>query len=279
MRYIGAVALICGGLLFVLSGCKSSEKVGTVASKGAKAHAAFFDAMQEKAFQFETLNARMNAEILLSGQPMHSRVDMKMIKDSILSLSVLPALGIEIFRVVIDRDSVKIIDRMNRRYLAESHTRMKEQTPISFNYNNLQSLFINHLFFPGEEQVTSALYPRFLLNQAGSAAEIQARDKSGLTYTFQADGEEKLLSTSIADSSESYALQWLYSDFRIIESQPFPMRMDVNLFQKGKSKGGITLGFSRVETNTPVTIEANIPTKYKRVTFTEIKKIFQSANE
>lgn len=35
----------------------------------------------------------------------------------------------------------------------------------------------------------------------------------GLFYTFKADGEEKLLSTYVADPSDRYALQWLYEDF------------------------------------------------------------------
>lgn len=279
LKYSIPCVVFFSSVLFLLSGCKSSQKVATVEAGDAKAHAEFFDSMREKGFQFETLSARMNAEILIPGQEMSSRVDMKMVRDSAFVLSVIPALGIEIFRLAVDLDSIKIIDRINRRYLAESHTRLKGQTPIGFNYNNLQSLFVNHLFYPGEEKVTPAIYNRFLLNQEGSRAEIRAKDKMGLSYIFMADGEEKLLSTYITNQSESFALQWVYSDFRITDEQPFPMRMDMNLFNQGVSKGGLKLGFSRVQTNIPVQIEVTIPEKYKRVTFAEIMKMFQPSNE
>lgn len=263
---------------FLLPGCKSPRKIATVETSTAKASAEFFDSMREKAFRFETLSARMNAEILIPGKEMSSRVDMKMVKDSAFMLSVQPLLGIELFRLVMDRDSIKIVDRMNRRYLAENYANLKGQTPIEFNYNNLQSLFVNHLFYPGEDTVTPAVYSRFLLNQEGSRAEIRAKDKMGLSYTFTADGEEKLLSTSVTDRAESFSLHWVYSDFRITEEQPFPMLMDMNFFTKGASKGGIRLAFSRVQTNVPVQIEVAIPDRYRRVTFADIMKMF-SPNE
>lgn len=278
-KYIVPCVVLLTTILFVLGGCKSSQKIATVEAGEAKAHAEFFDSMMEKAFQFETLNARMNAEILIPGKEMSSRVDLKMVRDSAFTLSVQPVLGIEVFRLVMDQDSIKIIDRMNRRYLAENYANLKGQTPVVFNYNNLQSLFINHLFYPGEDQVTPAIYPRFLLDQEGSSAEIRAKDPMGLSYIFRADGEEKLLSTYVTDEKESFALQWVYSDFRITDEQPFPMRMDVNLFTDNSSKGGIRLGFSRVQTNIPVQIEVTIPDKYKRVTWKEIIKMFQSSNE
>lgn len=268
------VALFTVGI-FLLSGCKSSRKIATVEAGEAKAYTEFFDSMRGKAFRFETLSARMNAEVLIPGKEMSSRVDIKMVKDSAFMLSVQPILGIEIFRLVMDRDSIKIVDRMNRRYLAENYANLKRQTPVVFNYNNLQSLFVNHLFYPGENSITPAVYHRFLLNQEGNRAEIRAKDNMGLSYIFMADGEEKLLSTYVTDQSKSFALQWAYSDFRIAEEQqPFPMRMDVNLFTKGTSKGGIRFAFSRLQTNIPVEIEVTIPDKYKRVTFAEIMKMF-----
>ncbi|MDF9831341.1 DUF4292 domain-containing protein [Parabacteroides sp. PF5-6] len=278
-KYIVFCVALYTAMLFVLFGCKSSQKVATVEAGEAKAHAEFFDSMQERAFRFETLSARMNAEILIPGKEMSSRVDLKMVRDSAFILSVQPALGIEIFRLFFDQDSVKIIDRMSRRYLAESHVKLKGQMPVGFNYNNLQSLFVNHLFYPGENRVAPALYHRFLLNQEGNSAEIRAKDAMGLSYLFTADGEEKLLSTYVTDKAENFALQWIYSDFRITEEQPFPMRMDINLFAEKASKGGLRLNFSRVQTNIPVQIEVTIPEKYKRVTFAEIMKMFGSSNE
>ena len=233
-------------IILFLSGCKTSKKVGTVASGSAKAHDEFFEAMEEHSFQFNTMTARLNAELKTAKNNMSSRVDLKMVRDSAFQLSVQPFLGIEVFRAEFTVDSIKVVDRMNKRYVAERYADLKGQTPIEFNFYNLQALFTNHIFLPGKQEIDPKQYKRFKLNQEGSTAEIKVKDTMGLLYTFFADGEEKLLSTYITDPSEQYALQWDYSDFRVAEGQPFPMLMDVQVLANGSSQGGIAFRFSQI---------------------------------
>lgn len=259
-------------LILFLTGCKSSKKVGTVEAGGAKAHNDFFTLMQEQAFKYETLTARLNVDLSLPGNSMSSRVDFKMVKDSAFQLSVQPFLGIEVFRAEISVDSIKVIDRMNKRYVADNYANLKGQTPIEFNFYNLQALFTNQLFLPGQQGISPKQYNRFKLKQDGPAAEIQVKDLIGLLYTFVADGEEKILSTSITDASDRYALQWDYTDFRLADGQPFPMKMDVQVMKDGASQGGITLHFSRMQTDVPVKMDFSIPSKYKRITLAQIIK-------
>lgn len=259
-------------LILFLTGCKSSKKVGTVEAGGAKAHTEFFTLMQEQAFKYETLTARLNVDLNLPGNSMSSRVDFKMVKDSAFQLSVQPFLGIEVFRAEISVDSVKVIDRMNKRYVADNYANLKGQTPIEFNFYNLQALFTNQLFLPGQQGISPKQYNRFKLKQDGPAAEIQVKDLIGLLYTFMADGEEKILSTRITDASDRYALQWDYTDFRLADGQPFPMKMDVQVMKDGISQGGITLHFSRMQTDVPVKMDFSIPSKYKRITLAQIIK-------
>lgn len=272
-------ALIVVCFLLVLSGCKSSKKVGTVVSGGAKAHNEFFEAMEEHSFQFNTMTARLNAELKGTKNNMSSRVDLKMVKDSAFQLSVQPFLGIEVFRAEFTVDSIKVVDRMNKRYVAERYADLKGQTPIEFNFYNLQALFTNHIFLPGQQFIEPKQFKRFRLNQEGSTAEIRIKDSLGLLYTFFADGEEKLLSTYITDPSEQYALQWDYADFRVTDGQPFPQLMDVNVLANGSSQGGIAFRFSRIQTNVPVNLEFSIPAKYKRITFAQILKSISNSQK
>jgi len=278
MNRVG-VALV-SVFFFVLSftGCKSVRKVGTVEAGGAKAHTEFFTLMQEQAFKYETLTARLNVDLNLPDNKMSSRVDLKMVKDSAFQLSVQPLLGIEVFRAEISVDSVKVIDRMNKRYVADNYANLKGQTPIEFNFYNLQALFTNHLFLPGQQGISPKQYHRFKLKQEGPAAEIQVKDVMGLLYTFLADGEEKVLSTRITDPSDHYALQWDYADFRLADGQPFPMKMEVQVMKDGASQGGITLHFSRMQTDVPVKMDFSIPAKYKRITLAQIIRSLNSNN-
>lgn len=272
--------LLCGGLLLsLLTGCKSSKKVGTVESASAKAHNEFFQSMEEQSFQFRTLTARLSVDLDFPGNQMSSRVDMKMVKDSAFQLSVQPILGIEVFRVELSKDSIKVVDRLNKRYMAEDYSKLQGQTPIEFNFYNLQALFTNHLFIPGEQSLSRKHYNRFKLVQEGPVAEIKTKDAMGLFYTFKADGEEKLLSTYVTDSSDTYALQWLYSDFRLVGKQPFPMLMDVQVLKDSDSKGGVKIHYSRVQLDEPLKLDFSIPAKYNRITFAQVLKMIGNLNK
>ena len=162
-RHINTVGLgLCLLLSLILGGCRSSKKVGTVASGAAKAQQVFFQAMEEQALHYQTLTARLGVAINLSNFQVNStRVDLKMIKDSAFQLSVQPLLGIELFRIEVSRDSIKVLDRMNKRYVAENYETLRTQTPIAFNFYNLQALFTKRLFLPGEQTVSESHYSRF----------------------------------------------------------------------------------------------------------------------
>ncbi|MDR1879623.1 MAG: DUF4292 domain-containing protein [Tannerellaceae bacterium] len=259
--------------LLSAGGCKSSKEAGApVVSERAKAHNEFFDAMQEKAFRYRTLTARLNMDLTVPGKELSSRVDLKMVKDSAFQLSVQPMLGIELFRIELSTDSVKVIDRLNKRYAIESYGELKGQVALVFNFYNLQALFTNHLFMPGEQEISSRQYNRFQLTQEKSHAKIRIEDAMKLCYTFMADGGEKLLSTHIADESERYALQWAYDDFRPTEEQLFPMAMSAQFLMDGVPEGGIRMRFSRIQPNVPVNMEFSIPAKYKQITFADMVK-------
>lgn len=263
--------LACFSLIALLfAGCKSSKQVGMVEGGVARTPHEFFTLMQEQAFKYETLTARLNVDLHLPGNNMGSRVDLKMIKDSAFQLSVQPFLGIEVFRAEISVDSVKLIDRMNKRYVAENYANLKGQTPIEFNFYNLQALFTNQLFLPGQREISPKQYRQFKLKQEGTVARIEVKDVIGLLYTFVADKEAKIVSTQIAEPSDRYALQWDYADFRLAGGQPFPMKMDVQVMKEGVSQGGLTFHFSRLQTNVPVKMDSSIPSKYKRITLVQI---------
>ena len=271
--------ILCLLFMLALAGCKTTKKVGTVESTGAKEQSEFFNQMQEQAFQFNTLSARLNVDLDIPGNNLSSRVDLKMVKDSAFQLSVQPFLGIEVFRLELSVDSVKIIDRMNKRYMADNYANLKGQTPIEFNFYNLQALFSNQLFLPGQQEISPKEYNRFKLKQDGPSAEIRVKDAMGLLYTFMADGEEKILSTTISEASDKYALQWDYSDFRITEGKSFPMRMRADVKADGVSKGGITLSFSRLQKDIPVNMEFSIPAKYQKISLERVLKSLTQTNK
>ena len=262
--------------LLILAGCRSSKQTGTsTETETRRSDKEIFALVEEQAFRFKTLTARLNVDLNLPGNQMSSRVDFKMVRDSAFQLSVQPFLGIEIFRIEIGRDSIKVLDRMNKRYVAENYAALKRQTPIEFNFYNLQALFTNRLFVPGEQEISPKHYKRFdyVQQEQGTKTEMRVEDLMKLLYTFTADGEGKLLSTRIDEPTGQYTLQWDYADFRLAGNEKsFPMKMDVHLHKTGDALARISLYFSRVQNDVPVKMDFSIPSKYQRISWQQIMR-------
>lgn len=267
----GSVMLL---LMLLFVGCKSakqavvpSEIAGEIMDTGG-----FFDSVRKQAFQFETLSARTNMDIRMLKQQLSSRVDIKMVRDSAFQLSIQPMLGMELFRMEFNRDSVKILDRLNKQYMLDSYDALKGQSMIEFNFYNLQALFTNRIFVPGDKDFTPQQYNRFELQQENGLAVARILDSLKDLYTFYADGEKKLLTVRIIEPNEQYILNWRYDDFKPAGGQPFPLQMNMQLTDNGAPVFGLGISFSRIQPNIPLNLEFSIPEKYKRVTFAEILK-------
>lgn len=277
MRRINRLVLGCLLLVTLLGfyGCKSAKVPGGKEKVNTKELKEFVASMQEQEPAFRTFSARLSVDLQTGDKTMGSRVELKLVKDSALQLSVQPFLGIEVFRMELTPDSVKVMDRMNKRYVAEGYTALKEEWPIDFNFYNLQALFVHQLFLPGEQEVEGVHYDQFRLEREGTITRLHARDRMDLRYCFEANSSEQLLSTRITEGNGRYSLLWKYLS---LEAQPsvawlFPLQMQVSFRDEGIRKGGMDIRFSRLQWDKPLNMDFSIPAKYKRITFADIIKM------
>lgn len=277
MRRINGIVVNCLLLVTLLGfyGCKSAKVPGGKEKVNTKELKEFVASMQEQEPAFRTFSARLSVDLQTGDKTMGSRVELKLVKDSALQLSVQPFLGIEVFRMELTPDSVKVMDRMNKRYVAEGYTALKEEWPIDFNFYNLQALFVHQLFLPGEQEVEGVHYDQFRLDREGAITRLHARDRMDLRYCFEANSSEQLLSTLITEGNGRYSLLWKYLS---LEAQPsvawlFPLQMQVSFRDEGIRKGGMDIRFSRLQWDKPLNMDFSVPAKYKRITFADIIKM------
>ena len=266
--------LLCGVFIaFLLAACKSPASLTTTGAAITKTEEAFFSSVVENSFRFNTLSARMKLEFIVQEQELSSRAQLKMIYNDRLQISIQPLLGVEAFRIELTDDSVKILDRLNKRFMVDSYNNIKGTTDIDFNFRNLQALFTNQIFVPGENDISARHFRRFRMTKENSSAELKLRDKNGVSYTFVADSDEKLLSTNIDNTSDNQSIAWDYTDFQIVNKQPFPLKMTAHVTNNNKMLGTVIFSFSTPEINSPLKTDFNIPSGFVRVTSEQMIKL------
>jgi len=76
-----------------------------------------------------------------------SKANIRIIKDNALQISVQPLFGVEMLRFYMNPDTVMVLDRMNKRYVVEPITSLKELYPVGFDFYTMQSAFTNALSY------------------------------------------------------------------------------------------------------------------------------------
>ena len=124
---------VCIVLSMLPSGCRTVKEFTGETDPALKAETEFFRTLDEQSLRYHTLSAKIQFEFTpASGKEVGSRAQLKLRQDDRLQISVQPFLGIEMFRLEVSRDSVKAIDRMNKRYFAESIADLKARKHLDF---------------------------------------------------------------------------------------------------------------------------------------------------
>ena len=194
---------------------------------------------------------------------------LRIVKDKGILISVRPLLGIEVAKLVISRDSVLIVDRMNKQYLYESIEDLKRSKQVDFNYYNLESLLSNRLFYPGKRDVMEADYAKFLTKKIDGNYTISAKDISNIMYNFSVDGNNHIASTLISGEKSSYSLQCNYEQFIVDQGQSYPTELTFKIGLKEKRMEA-KISYSKLDINKEVEIDYSVPSKYKKVSLDEV---------
>lgn len=132
-----AIALL--GLLLVANSCASRKK--TVAPENPQA--------------FEWLTSNLSIQAESNGQSFNDlKGQVRMRQDSLVWLSVTATMGVEVLRAKVSNDSVWIINRMEKSYLAESLDTVSAQLgmPLSLQWLQIMLLDNNQGIPPVENQ-------------------------------------------------------------------------------------------------------------------------------
>jgi hypothetical protein len=114
-------------------------------------------------------------------------------------MSISPALGIEVARVLITQDSIKFIDKWNDQYFIGDYSFMKEKLNIDIEFDILQDMIVGDpMLYTGQE--------RFKSNKEDNAYLLTSKNKgrvrraAGVRYNGK---EEQTLDSLTFDVDES----------------------------------------------------------------------------
>ena len=183
-------------------------------------------------------------------------------KDSAIWLSITPALGIEMFRLCLTKDSVKLLNRLDQKYFVNSFDKANEVLQLKEDFKVIQSLITGRFIQvydldDYQSEVTSNGYS-VSMDLTDFQTEKTAAPVEHLTDV--SGGLWKVTRTFLKSTENDDQIVAEYGAFQKVGDTFYPS--DMNFLIDGKGKLALNLKWSKIEEKSAVKFPFKIPAKY-----------------
>ena len=183
--------------------------------------------------------------------------NVRMYRDSVIWINVNAVLGIDVMRVMITRDSVKLMDKLNKTYTARSVEYLKEVTALPLDLKTVQDLIIGNPVY-----LDSNIISYSINNDRISMLSLGEWFKNLVTLSST---ENTLLHSKLddADVSRNRTAELVYEEHENKNGFPFATKRKITIVEKKKLE--IKMDFKQYEFNKEVTFPFSVPKNYERI--------------
>lgn len=251
-----AVYLFMGLLLAI--GCKS-RKVVTAPPKVEGRDTVITMATAEDLLSFtlkdwKYFSAKINVDFTSGENTTNATVHVRMLKDSLVWLSA-GLVGIEGARILINKDSMVLLDKLNRKYKVFKKDQMTEVLDVPLSVDQVQNLILARPVY------ALKLYQVMVNNE--TSLDIQYNQERYATSHSYAKSVFTIDTTAIRDrTSRNYATA-SYTNYSVIDGFNFPLSAEIKA-SNGVSMVDIKMNFEDVDFVKELTFPFAIPASYEK---------------
>lgn len=206
---------------------------------------------------YRTFNAKVGVDYKgTDGKEYGVNATVKMYKDSAIWVSANAVLGIEAMRLLITRDSVKLLNKLEKIYTARSISYLQEVTSLPLDLFRLQDMIIGNPVFLDSNIIRYTTGGGFI-----NLLSLGEYFKNLLTV---AEADKSIVHSKLddANATRNRTANLSYSNYDTKKGPLFPAKRQIVVSEKGRLE--IDLDFKNYSFNEPVEFPFSIPKNYKR---------------
>jgi hypothetical protein len=265
------VLLYSISVLLFLTACRSTKKISTAIARkdtavavviknnpvdSAAIRAGILQKVQANRIDFTWFDAKIKVDYEgSSGNNKDATANIRMRKDSMIWISLTGLLGIEGFRVVVTKDSVKLMNKLDKEIQYRSIAYLQELTQLPFDFYTLQDLILgNPIYF--SNNVTS-------FKQVENQMQVQSVGKLFKHLLTLDTTNNQILHSKLDDveASRNRTADITFGDYDNGKGKVFSKDRQITVTEK--SKLDIHMDFKQYDFEEPQTFPFNVPKNYK----------------
>jgi hypothetical protein len=214
-------------------------------------------------------SARVNVDATIDKENRSFNANLRICKDSAIWMSISPALGIEVARVLIDKDSVRFINRLNSTYFKGGFAYLNNMLQVDVNFKMIQSVLIGNAYLhysvdkyiqdrENAELVLSTLKFRKIKR------ENELEPPQILTQEiWYSPVQQKITKMEMQDYRPTRKFSVHYNAFETVDGLSVPAKINIEASAKKELK--IALEYSKIGLNKELNLPFNIPDGYEPI--------------
>jgi hypothetical protein len=258
---------------FSLLGCKSTK----VLESGKAKHISegkLIDNVIENQLQYDRLFIkRFDGSVDFDGNKFTFKAAMYIVKDSQIVISVMPLMGIELFKVLITPTELVVIDKTKKRVMYGEVDYLTQKFNVPFGYDAIQAMFTN-----SSEAVVcnddlaaclkafkyDVLRDGYSLTSQSDRRNRQVANVRNVVQLFYVPDIFRLGKVSLKDTRREGELSVHYSQFSKFGQVLFPKNV-VMVGASGGKEARFTMSIDLLEVNGSNGISFKVPDKYEKI--------------
>ncbi|HLF47636.1 MAG TPA: DUF4292 domain-containing protein [Chitinophagaceae bacterium] len=268
------ISILIFGNILLLTSCRSTKNIQTaITKKDTLVTAAvvndphadsllFMNDTYEKLIankiEFETFSAKINTDYQGSdGKKYNVTVFVRMKKDSVIWISVNGLLGIEGMRILIDNDSVRTLNKLDKEYQVRSLDYLQEVAALPLDLRSMQELIIGNPVFLDSNIKSYSVNDNIV---------SMLSEGDWFRHLVSLHNNDHLILHSKLDDVDIFRNRTCYlnyADYEKKKGMNFSVTRNISVTEK--TKLDIKLSFKQYEFNETLSFPFSIPKSYKKL--------------
>ncbi|MBB1285426.1 DUF4292 domain-containing protein [Flavisolibacter sp. BT320] len=260
------------GLIAVLASCRSTRTISNAVSKKDSAARTVpavakvdtqqlireaLQQVQANRIDYQTFNAKVAIDYKgTDGKGYGVNANIKMYKDSAIWVSANAILGIEAMRVLVTKDSVKLLNKLEKVYTARSIGYLQEVTSLPLNLYTLQDMIIGNPVYLDSNIVR--------YSNGNGVISLISLGEYFRNLLMLNETDKRIIQSKLDDTNpmHSRTADLWYSDYETKKGPLFATKREIAVSGKGRLE--IKLDYKNYAFNEPVEFPFSIPKNYQR---------------
>jgi hypothetical protein len=238
-------------LLFTYSSCGIRKKLSDPEAAGIRSAESLWKSVVDQNIEYDWYHAKANLDFVSEEFSIGGQADIRMKKDSLILISV-RKFGFEMARVLIRKDSVFMLNRLQANYAVESIDSIKSFFNVPFSYSQMEEILVGNQIIETQQVISGST------TQAGYSLSTRGDLISG---NFQIGSDNKVQFASYTDlEGRSFDIE--FEDYKDFGSHI--MASDRSYFYPGKANAiySLVVRLEKIEIDQPKKIRFEIPSSY-----------------